>query len=280
MAPAFFSDISKNINDLLNRDFYHNTPASVDIKTTAPNGVAFTVKGKTSPLDGSIGSNVEARFADKATGLTLTQSFSNASALNTKIELANLTPGLKTELITACVPGTSKAVKLNLNFVQPFFTARGFFDLLKGPSFIGDVTVARDGFIAGAEVGYDIASATVSRYSAALGYTAGAYSISLAANNAQVFTGSFFQKVSPIVQVGAKTTYSAVSNSNAIEFATKYELDSLSSVKAKIADTGIVALSYKQALNPAVTLGVGASFDALKLEEPIHKLGWSLSFSA
>lgn len=282
MAPPFFSDISKDINGLLNKDFYHATPASVDVKTTAPNGVAFTVKGKTSPKDGSIAANVEVKASDKSTGLTFTQGWNNANALDTKIELAELTPGLKTELITSGVPGVSKAAKLNVNFVQPLFAARGFFDLLKGPSFVGDLTLAHEGFVGGAEVGYDISAGAVSRYALALGYNASVtYSVGLSVNNAQLITASFFQKVSPLLQVGAKAALNPQAGSNVnIEFATKYSLDAVSQVKAKVADSGIVALSYQQVLRPGVTLGLGASFDALKLSEPVHKLGWSLSFAA
>ncbi|AMD21526.1 HFL330Wp [Eremothecium sinecaudum] len=281
MAPPFFSDISKDINGLLNRDFYHATPVAIDVKTTAPNGVGFTVKGKTSPKDGSVAANVEARVSDKATGLTLTQGWSSANVLNTVIELAELTPGLKSELVTSCVPGTSNAAKLNLSFVQPSFTARGFFDLLKGPSFVGDLSLSHDGFVAGAEVGYDIAGATVSRYAVALGYTAGLYSVALSLNNAQMTTASFFQKVNPALEVGAKAALNPAAGSKVnIEFATRYALDPTSQVKAKVADSGIVALAYKQQLRPGVSLGVGASFDALKLAEPVHKLGWSMSFAA
>ncbi|SCU86320.1 LAME_0D05600g1_1 [Lachancea meyersii CBS 8951] len=281
MAPPFFNDIFKDINGLLNRDFYHGTPAAVDVKTTAPNGVGFNVKGKSSPKDGSIAANVEAKVSDKATGLTLTQGWSSSNALDTKIELAELTPGLKSELVTSFVPNASKAAKLNLSFVQPFFTARGAFDLLKGPSFVGDLTLAHEGFVGGAEVGYDIAAAAVSRYAVALGYSAGAYSVALSINNAQLTTASFFQKVSPLLEVGAKAVMNPQAGSNVnIEFASKYTLDPTSQVKAKVADSGIVALAYKQALRPGVDLGVGASFDALKLSEPVHKLGWSLSFAA
>ena len=45
MAPAAYSDIQKSTNDLLNRDFFHLATAAVDVKTVAPNGVTFTVKG-------------------------------------------------------------------------------------------------------------------------------------------------------------------------------------------------------------------------------------------
>lgn len=281
MAPPFFSDINKGVNDLLNRDFYHTSVAAVDVSTVAKNGVKFDLKAKQTVKDGPLAANIETKVSDKATGLTLTQGWSNSNNLNTKIELADLTPGLKSELVTSLVPGVSKAAKLNVNFVQPFFTARGAFDLLKGPSFVGDLTLAHEGIVGGAEIGYDITGGSLSRYAVALGYSAGDYSLGLSINNAQLTTVSFFQKVSPILQVGAKaiSTPKQLANVN-IEFATLYLPDPTSQVKAKVADSGIVALAYKQQLRPGVTLGVGASFNALNLSEPVHKLGSSLSFSA
>ncbi|QLL31450.1 hypothetical protein HG536_0B03130 [Torulaspora globosa] len=281
MAPPFFSDINKGVNDLLNRDFYHTSVAAVDVSTIAKNGVKFDLKAKQTVKDGPLAANIETKVSDKATGLTLTQGWSNSNNLNTKIELADVTPGLKTELVTSLVPGVSKAAKLNVNFVQPFFTARGAFDLLKGPSFVGDLTLAHEGIVGGAEIGYDITGGSLSRYAVALGYSAGDYSLGLSIDNAQLTTVSFFQKVSPILQVGAKaiSTPKQLANVN-IEFATLYLPDPTSQVKAKVADSGIVALAYKQQLRPGVTLGVGASFNALNLSEPVHKIGSSLSFSA
>lgn len=152
---------------------------------------------------------------------------------------------------------------------------------MKGPSFAGDLTLAHEGIVGGAEIGYDITGGSLSRYAVALGYSAGDYSLGLSVNNAQLTTVSFFQKVSPILQVGAKavSTPKQLANVN-IEFATLYLPDATSQVKAKVADSGVVALAYKQQLRPGVTLGVGASFNALSLSEPVHKLGGSLSFSA
>ncbi|KAL3237064.1 porin POR1 [Nakaseomyces bracarensis] len=282
MSPPFFSDVFKGVNDLFNKDFYHGTPASVDLETVAKNGVKFNVKAKQLVKEGPLAANVDAKFFDKATGLTLTQGWSNSNVLTTKIELAELTPGLKTELLTSLVPNISKAALLNLSFVQPFFTARGNFDLLKGPSFIGDMTLAHEsGVVAGAQFGYDIAAGSLSKYAVALGYGAQDYHLGLNINNDQVTTATFFQNVSQQLQVGTRATLNprqTISNVN-IEFATKYLPDPNSQVKARISDAGVVGLSYKQVLRPGVILGVGTSFDALKLSEPVHKLGWSLSFA-
>jgi len=282
MAPAAYSDIQKSANDLLNRDFFHLATAAVDVKTVAPNGVTFTVKGKTNK-DDTIAASVDAKYVDKATGLTLTQGWNNANALNTKIELSELlTPGLKGELDTSVVPNGARNARLNFFYQQSAVNARLFFDLLKGPIATADLAVAHDGFTAGAELGYDIASAKVNKYSVGVGYANFNYALAATAtSNLSIFTAAYFHKISPLVEVGAKTTWDSVKSSSVnVEFATKYALDKSAFVKAKIADSGLTAVAYSQELRPGVRLGLGASFDALKLAEPVHKLGFSLSFTA
>lgn len=282
MAPVAFTDIQKPTNDLLSKDFYHLSTASVDAKSTAPNGVAFTVKGKTAK-DNAIAASVEAKYADKATGMTLTQGWNNANVLSTKIELSELlTPGLKGELDTSVIPNGSKNAKLNFFYQQSAVNARLFFDLIKGPIATADLTVAHDGFTAGAELGYDIASAKLNKYSVGVGYANPLYSVAVTSTaNLSVFTAAYYHKVSPLVEAGAKATWDSVKSQNVnVEFATKYKLDPTAFVKAKISDSGVTAVAYSQELRPGVKLGLGASFNALKLAEPVHKLGVSLSFTA
>lgn len=282
MAPVPFSDIQKAPKDLLSKDFFHLTSAAVDVKSTAPNGVTFTVKGKTAK-DNAIAASVDAKYADKASGLTLTQAWNNANTLSTKIELLELlTPGLKGELDTSVVPNGAKNAKLNFFYSQAAVNARLFFDLLKGPVATADLTVAHDGFTAGAELGYDIALAKVNKYLVGVGYANPLYSVSVTStSNLQVFSAAYYHKVSPLVEAGAKATWDSVKLLNVnVEFATKYKLDKSAFIKAKIADSGLTALSYSQELRPGVRLGLGASFDALKLAEPVHKLGVNLSFTA
>ncbi|GMG21551.1 unnamed protein product [Ambrosiozyma monospora] len=283
MAPAF-TDIAKPTNDILGRDFFHLTPVALDLKTVAPNGVTFTTKGKASgPTKTS--ASIEAKYSDKATGLTLIQGWNTANSLDTKVELVDaLSPGLKTELVTSAIPGLTRGLKLNLYFNQYSVNARAFIDLLKGPRFKGDFTVGQDGFTTGGALSYDVKSAVLTDYSAAIGYKAPSYAVSLVANsNLSLFSAGYFHKVSPAIEVGARGTFDSKStggNPVGIEVASKYTLDSSAFVKAKLTDSGILALSYQQQLRPGVKLGLGGAFDTLKLGESAHKLGLSLSFAA
>lgn len=285
MTVPAFSDIGKPSNDLLTRDFYHLAPANIEVKTKAPNGVAFTVKGKTNAANTAISGSLEGKYSDKATGLTLTQGWSTANILDTKIELNNtLAPGLKGELLSSYSPDkNAPSAKLNFHFNQPNVYGRAFFDLLKGPTFIGDVAFGQNGFLVGSEFGYDISSGTITRYSAALGYSAPTYTAAATAtSNFSVFSGSYYHKISPVTEVGAKAVYDAANAAKGVglEVGTKHQLDDTAFVKAKINSQAVAALAYSQVLRPGVKLGLGVSFDTQKLNESAHKLGLSLTVEA
>ncbi|KAL4889042.1 eukaryotic porin/Tom40 [Aspergillus ambiguus] len=344
-APAAFSDIAKAANDLLNKDFYHASAANLEVKSKAPNGVTFTVKGK-SAHEGPISGNLEAKYVDKPTGnrpqtrqhvlrkppdpkssrlrgsghlvlissahttskhvkfhvvsrirdhavrlifcpwsgLTLTQAWTTANALDTKLELDNnIAKGLKAEILTQYLPAKqSKGAKLNLYFKQPNLNARAFFDLLNGPSANFDAVLGHEGFLVGAEGGYDVQKAAITKYSAAVGYSVPQYTAAITAgNNLTVFSASYYHRVNAQVEAGAKATWdSKAGNSVGLEVASKYRLDPSSFAKAKINDRGIAALAYNVLLRPGVTLGLGASFDTQNLNQAAHKVGASFTFEA
>ncbi|EEH08771.1 outer mitochondrial membrane porin protein [Histoplasma capsulatum var. duboisii H88] len=281
--PAAFSDIAKAANDLLNKDFYHTCPANLEVKSKAPNGVTFNVKGK-SVSEGPINGALEAKYVDAPTGLTLTQTWNTANALDTKLELDNkIMTGLKAEVLTQYLPNSqSKGVKLNLYFKQPSFHARAFFDLLKGPSASFDAVLGHEGFLVGAEGGYDVQKAAITKYSAAIAYCVPEYSAAVTAqNNLSLFSASYYHRVSPQVEACAKATWdSKAGNSVGLEVASKYRLDPSSFAKVKVNDRGIAALAYNVLLRPGVTLGLGASMDTQKLSQTAHKVGASFTFEA
>lgn len=282
-APAAFSDIAKATNDLLNKDFYHGAAANLEVKSKAPNGVSFTVKGK-SAHEGPIAGQLEAKYVDAPTGLTLTQAWTTANALDTKLELDNnIAKGLKAEILTQYQPAKqSKGAKLNLYFKQPNLNARAFFDLLNGPSANFDAVLGHEGFLVGAEGGYDVNKAAITKYSAAVGYSVAQYSAAItASNNLSLFSASYYHRVNAQVEAGAKASWDSTSgNAVGLEVASKYRLDPSSFAKAKINDRGIAALAYNVLLRPGVTLGLGASFDTQNLNQAAHKVGASFTFEA
>ena len=279
--------------------------AKFDVKSKAPNGVSFNVKGTSAhdgPTSGSVSPlsttwvylsslhadmgkmvKIEAKFADppsgilfdllrftadsrhhtpnfsvilipgyatmlmfyQCAGLSLTQTWTTANVLNTKLELDNnIAKGLKVEALTDFVPSSQKfGAKLNLYFKQPNFNARAFFDVLKGPVASVDAVLGHEGFLVGAEAGYDVQKASITKYAAAVGYTQPEYSAAItAANNLSVFAASYYHKVNSQVEAGAKATWdSKAGNTVGMEVASKYRLDPTSF--AKVSDLRSIKLS-------------------------------------
>ncbi|KAK4104565.1 hypothetical protein N658DRAFT_564396 [Parathielavia hyrcaniae] len=283
MSVPAFSDIAKAANDLLNKDFYHLSAGTLEVKSNTPNNVAFKVTGKSSH-DKATSGTIEGKYLDKPNGLTLTQTWNTANTLETKIEMAdNLAKGLKAEGIFSVLPATqARGAKFNLHFKQSNFHGRAFFDLLKGPTASIDAIVGNEGFLAGASAGYDVQKAAITGYSAAVGYQAPTYTAAIAAtDNLSVFAASYYHKVNSQVEAGSKATWNSKSgNTVGLEVAAKYRLDPVSFVKAKINDRGVAAVAYNVLLREGVTLGVGASFDTQKLDQATHKVGTSFTFES
>ncbi|KAH8730197.1 eukaryotic porin/Tom40 [Phaeosphaeriaceae sp. PMI808] len=280
--PPAFSDIAKASNDLINKDFYHTAAAALEVKLKAPNGVNFTAKG-TSAHSGPVTSSLEGKKA-LSNGISITQSWNTANLLATKVELNDtFASGLKAEVLSNFAPNTgNKGQKLNLHFKQSNIHGRALVDYSPAGAIgaIADAVVAHDGFVVGGEVGYDVQKAAITKYSAALGYTTPLYNAAVTATNSlSVFTASYYQRVNPAVEAGAKASWDSKSGSNVgLELAAKYKLDPASFAKAKINNLGIASLAYNTKVNSGLTFGIGGSFDTQKLNEAGHKLGTSFTF--
>ena len=168
-------------------------------------------------------------------GLTLTQAWTTANALDTKLELDNnIAKGLKAEILTQYLPTKqSKGARLNLHFQQPNLHARAFFDLLNGPTANFDAVLGHEGFLVGAEGGYDVQKAAITKYSAAIGYSVPQYTAAITAgNNLSIFSASYYHRVNAQVEAGAKASWdSKTGNSVGLEVASKYRLDPSSFAK-------------------------------------------------
>lgn len=220
-------------------------------------------------------------------GITVTQGWTTQAILDTKVEIASLmSQPIKAEFQNLFNPNNPNkgSQKVNLTFKQPNVHARAFLDHGVGGNInaLVDATVGHEGFLVGAEAGYDVSKAAITRYSTGAGYQHPTFTASVVAmQNLSVVAASYYQKVNANVEAGAKATYDIQGGKNVgLELATKYKLDPVSFAKAKINDRGIAALAYNTRLNAGTTFGVGLSLDTAKLNEAGHKIGTSLTFES
>ncbi|KAI9141731.1 eukaryotic porin/Tom40 [Paraphysoderma sedebokerense] len=279
MAPPVFSDIGKSANDLLSKDFPTGS-IKLEAKTTANNGVNFTVAGNKDNKSGVIAGELKSKYSDKAKGLTLTETWTTTNSLSAEVELADkITKGLKVNVLGGLLPAAGqKNAKVTLEFKQDAITTRTALDLFKGPNVAGDVVFGHRDVVVGAEGAYDVASSAITKYNFALGYNASDFSVAFtAANKLSVFSGSYFHRVNKDVEAGAKATWDRKAGPNvSLELGTKYYLDRDAFVKSKIDNNGKLGLGYTQVLRPGVKMSVGAVVDTARLGENAHKVGLSL----
>lgn len=188
--------------------------------------------------------------------------------------------GLKLDVTSALFPATGgKDAKVGVIYKQPGFHSRGYLDLFKGPTFLGDAVVGQNGFLAGAQVEYDVLDGRVTKYNTAVGFSAPEYSVALHGHNQlSVFTASYYHRVNAGVEAGGKALWDSKTPDSqvALEVGSKVFLDQFAFVKAKINNRGGLALGYTQVIRPGVKLGIGAAVDTQRLHENAHKVGFSL----
>ncbi|KAM5539471.1 hypothetical protein V8D89_006923 [Ganoderma adspersum] len=287
-VPPSWKDLGKSSNDLLGKDFPLNGVA-LEVKTATPSNVSFKVGGNRDTKSTLIGGDIEAKFFAKPHGLVFTQAWTTSNILKTQVEIDNqIAKGVKLDLQTALTPDTgAKTALFTTTYKQPGLHTRAFLDIFKGPTFTADTVVGRDGFLVGAEASYNVTDAKITKYAAAIGYSAPEYAVTLhGLGNLTTFAASYYHRVNPDVEAGAKAVYdtrASTAGSVALEVGTKVYLDSSAFLKAKINNSGILALGYTQALRPGVKANFGLALDTQRLNDTTssvaaHKVGASFTF--
>ncbi|KAG5518289.1 hypothetical protein PMAC_003085 [Pneumocystis sp. 'macacae'] len=277
-----YDDFVKQQNDIFSKDFPVDG-ASLDIRTKAPNGVEFSVKGSQVSKIGSILGQLEGKYSDKLSGFSFLQNWTTNNALSTKIELQDhLAKGLSADINTTLfLSSNTKNAKLGLGYKQPAVNVRTAIDLFKGPTFLGNIVVGKDGFLAGGNISYDILNGSITSYAASIGCIQPQYSIAIqATQNLTVFSASYYHHVNALTEVAGRMTWDTKKPSSmiALEVGAKHFLDK--DVFAKINNDGIAGFSYTQTLYSGIKVGLGLFLDTQRLSEAAHKIGISITIQS
>ncbi|KAI8620471.1 eukaryotic porin/Tom40 [Chytriomyces sp. MP71] len=276
--PANYSDFSKDLNDLLNKDFPLGF-SKLEINQSTSNGIKVTVNNVKNSTTGAIASDLKTKYCDKANGLTVTNTYHASNVLTAQVELQDLiSHGFKLDIHGSLHPtlGTTSA-KAGLELQQANVFARSSIDLLakSGATIHTDVVVGSEGLLLGGDVAYNSGDSTIHRYNVAVGYKTPEYTLGFHATKKFThFTAGYFHNIHKGLQVGTRASWDQAANSEVgIEIGSKYAFGKDAFVKTKINNVGVLGLGYTQILRPGVKVSLGGSFDTTRLHENVHKVG-------
>jgi len=279
MAPTEFNDIGKTVRDLLTKD-YNFGKAKIEAKTTTKSGVEFTSSLERADPDGGLKGEVKTKLKHADSGLVFTDTYNSNNDLNIKVEAPELVDGLKLDLETSFQPyPPKKEVKLGYTFKGDSFITTACANVFQSPKIKADAVIGHEGFIAGAQLTFDVASSGLSDYAAAVGYAEAEYGVTVHANRKLTsFVTTYNHNVSKDVTVAAQATWGSSDKSILIEFGTQYKLDADSTIKTRFDSSGKVGLGYQQKLRPDLKASFGFLIDTRNLDQNAHKFGYSLAF--
>lgn len=88
--------------------------------------------------------------------------------------------------------------------------------------------------------------------------------------------GSVYQRFNNRLETGVQLAWTSGTNQTRFALASKYQLDSLTAIGAKVNNVGQIGLSFQQMLQPGVKLTLSGLFEARNINAGGHRVGMGL----
>ncbi|KAH7617731.1 hypothetical protein Ndes2526B_g07596 [Nannochloris sp. 'desiccata'] len=278
-APAF-GDLGRTAKDVLygGREglFQFNNVASITTRTA--DGMDFAVKGV--HRDGKLDTELKGTYDTSSYKIIATLAQATGK-LGLSAAAKEVAPGV-TVGVSGTLPDVDSA-KLAVDYVAPHVTLKTSTSLTAAPKVDAAVTTAfnRSGrnVVAGAEVSYDAAKGTVSKWAIGSGYTAADYQLAAMLNDKKDVSLLIAHSVQSDLIVGAEAVRNLESAETALAAAVQRRLASGALQKVKVQHTGIVSVLHEQILEGKSKITLSGQFDAKDLSKaPKYGMGLDLKY--
>ncbi|XP_077118336.1 non-selective voltage-gated ion channel VDAC3 isoform X1 [Ranitomeya variabilis] len=281
-VPPNYADLGKSARDVFNKGYGFGL-VKLELKTKSSSGVEFTSSGSSNADTGKAIGNLETKYKLKEAGITFTQKWNTDNTLGTEVAIEDkLAKGLKLALDTTFVPNTGKkSAKLKTSYKRDYANLGVDVDLdLAGPTIYGWGVLGYQGWLAGYQMAFDTAKSKLAQNNFALGYRAGDFQLHTNVNDGTEFGGSIYQKVNKDVETSVSLAWSAGSNNTRFGIGAKYQLDSNTTLSAKVNNASLIGVGYTQSLRPGVKLTLSALINGKNFSSGGHKVGLGFELEA
>jgi voltage-dependent anion channel protein 2 len=271
VEPNGRNDCCHLFADLLTKDYTYDHKFVV--ATTTQSGLAFTsnaVKRGEALL-----ADVTTSFKNK--NITADVKVDTKSNIITTITVDEFAPGAKS-IFSFTIPDHNSG-KLELQYRQDYAAITGKVGLTPSPIVEATGVVGSDGFAVGGELAFDTASGNITKYSAGLNVIKPDFNASLTlADKGDTLKASYLHTVSPVSRttVAAEIVHKISKNENTFTVGGLYELDVLTTVKARLNSHGKVAALLQHEWRPKSLVTISGEVDTKALEKAA-KMGLAIS---
>jgi hypothetical protein len=282
MAPPTFADLGKQARDLFTKGYNHGL---IKVETTTQGNENGSVEFKTNAshnlANEKLTGNVDIKYKVPQYGLVLTEKWNTEGVLGTVIEINNqFARGLKTTLDTSYTPNTGKRdALLKTEWTNENVKVNGNLTLIGGPVANLSGVYSHNGFLFGVSNKYDFSTNESKTTSVAFGFEHPLYTIHSYTNDGREFGGSFYQRVSKNVELGAQLGWVSGEDKTSYAVGSSYKISPDLLLRAKIDNKSNIGLGVTHGLSPNVKFSVSSQF-SLTAANTEHKLGCGLEFTA
>jgi voltage-dependent anion channel protein 2 len=281
MAPVVFKDVQKSAKDLLKDDYCFDKKFKLSTKTQ--NGVAFTAEGTMNPK-GTEG-KVTSKFKYDTISVDKLFTGSNGRFGLEASTKDNLVEGLKLGLkFEDGVAGSGAgAGSVNATYTTDNVTVTSEIDVVEGPTLYSGVTVAYQGFVAGADIKYNTqlddkeATPSLTDAGAVVGYGTTDFSTSVhAQEKGKKLNFVYHQVVDADTAVVAQLELEPKGSNRLLTLGGAKRIDAFTTFSGKVDSKGVVSANWIQVIRPQVKVIVSAAVDSKSLAADSHKFGIQL----
>ncbi|KAL7190473.1 hypothetical protein ACSBR2_022703 [Camellia fascicularis] len=261
-GPGLYTEIGKKARDLLYKDYQSDHKFTVT--TYSPTGVVITSSG-TKKGDIFI-ADVNTQLKNK--NITTDIKVDTNSNLCTTITVDEPAPGLKT-IFSFKIPD-QRSGKLEVQYLHDYAGISTTIGLTANPIINFSGVVGTNVVALGTDVSFDSKTGDFTKCNAGLSFTNSDLIASLTLNDkGDSLNASYYHTVNPLTKtaVGAEVIHSFSSSVNTITIGTQHSLDPLTTVKARVNNTGKASALIQHEWRPKSLFTISGEVDTKSIDK-------------
>ncbi|KAI8017427.1 hypothetical protein LOK49_LG04G03799 [Camellia lanceoleosa] len=261
-GPGLYTEIGKKARDLLYKDYQGDHKFTVT--TYSPTGVVITSSG-TKKGDIFI-ADVNTQLKNK--NITTDIKVDTNSNLCTTITVDEPAPGLKT-IFSFKIPD-QRSGKLEVQYLHDYAGISTTIGLTANPIINFSGVVGTNVVALGTDVSFDSKTGDFTKCNAGLSFTNSDLIASLTLNDkGDSLNASYYHTVNPLTKtaVGAEVIHSFSSSVNTITIGTQHSLDPLTTVKARVNNTGKASALIQHEWRPKSLFTISGEVDTKSIDK-------------